>query len=80
MHGAYIADTDNLTKKKRVQALVSALSNYAKEIGYAVDVPRDFWGPDQWPFENFVADRSDKKIIARDDLSHQILTTDVISD
>jgi hypothetical protein len=32
--------------KMRVQGIVGALpGNYAKEIGYAVDVPRDHWGP-----------------------------------
>jgi hypothetical protein len=62
---AYVAETANFAKKLRVQALVAALpGNYAKEIGYAVDLPRDCWGPDQWPLENFVQDRNDK-IVAK---------------
>lgn len=49
--------------KMRVQGLVAALpGNFAKEIGYAVDVPRDFWGPDQWPLENF-AQAKDRKLV-----------------
>ncbi|WP_336513299.1 hypothetical protein [Mycobacteroides franklinii] len=47
----------------RVQGLVSALpSNMVRAIGFAVDVPRDFWGEHQWPFENFVQAK-DKKLV-----------------
>ncbi len=50
--------------KTRVQGLVSALpSNMVRAIGFEVDVPRDFWGRDQWPFENFVQDRKDKQLV-----------------
>jgi hypothetical protein len=42
---------------------VALPGNYAKEIGYAVDVLRDFWGPDQWPLENFVLDKKDKELV-----------------
>lgn len=50
--------------KMRVQGLVSALpSNMVRAIGFAVDVPRDFWGMHQWPFENFVQDAEDKQLV-----------------
>lgn len=50
--------------KMRVQALVAALpSNMVRAIGFAVDVPRDFWGEHQWPFENWVQDRKDKQLV-----------------
>lgn len=50
--------------KMRVQGLVSALpSNMVRAIGFEVDVPRDFWGTHQWPFENFVQDQEDKKLV-----------------
>ncbi|MCV7068325.1 hypothetical protein H7H51_26100 [Mycolicibacterium farcinogenes] len=50
--------------KMRVQGLVSALpSNMVRAIGFEVDVPRDFWGMHQWPFENFVQDAKDKKLV-----------------
>ena len=50
--------------KMRVQGLVSALpSNMVRAMGFEVDVPRDFWGMHQWPFENFVQDAKDKKLI-----------------
>jgi hypothetical protein len=29
----------------------------------AVDVPRDFWGEHQWPFENWVQEAKDKKLV-----------------
>ncbi|WP_280254030.1 hypothetical protein [Nocardia abscessus] len=63
----YVEDTGNFAAKLRVQALVSALPmNYAKEIGFAVDVPRGYWGPEQWPFDKFAFSDSDK-VIAVDD-------------
>ncbi|MFI2284516.1 hypothetical protein [Nocardia beijingensis] len=63
----YVTDTSNVAAKMRVQALVAALpSNYAREIGYAVDVPRDFWGPGQWPFEDLVTDEAAKRLVAKD--------------
>lgn len=50
--------------KMRVQALVSALpSNMVREMGYAVDVPRDFWGNNQWPLDDFVQDAEDKQLV-----------------
>lgn len=50
--------------KMRVQGLVSALpSNMVRAMGFEVDVPRDFWGTHQWPFENFVQDATDKKLV-----------------
>lgn len=50
--------------KMRVQALVSALpSNMVREMGHAVDVPRDFWGHNQWPLEDFVQDADDKQLV-----------------
>ena len=52
------------SNKMRVQGLVGALPNqYAKEIGYAVDVPRDHWGPGQWPLEGMVQDPNDKQLV-----------------
>lgn len=50
--------------KARVQGLVSALpSNMVRAIGFEVDVPRDFWGDHQWPFENWVQERKDKQLV-----------------
>jgi hypothetical protein len=50
--------------KIRVQGLVGALpTNFVKEIGYAVDVPRDFWAPHQWPLEGFVQQPEDKELV-----------------
>lgn len=50
--------------KMRVQALVSALpSNMVRAMGFEVDVPRDFWGMHQWPFENFVQDAKEKELV-----------------
>jgi hypothetical protein len=50
--------------KTRVQGLVGALPTHlAKLIGYAVDVPRGFWGPDQWPLEGFVQKPEDKELV-----------------
>jgi hypothetical protein len=55
--GAYTADSSH-HNKLRVQAIVGALpTNFARAIGYAVDVPRDFWGEHQWPFEEWVEDQ-----------------------
>ncbi|WP_236747060.1 hypothetical protein [Mycobacteroides abscessus] len=49
--------------KIRVQGLVSALpSNMVRAMGNAVDVPRDFWGEHQWPFEDFVQAK-DRKLV-----------------
>lgn len=43
--------------KLRVQILVASLPpQFAREMGYAVDVARDVWGEGEWPFESFVAD------------------------
>jgi hypothetical protein len=48
----------------RVQALVGALpSNMLREMGFAVDVPRDFWGENQWPLDVFVQDARDKELV-----------------
>jgi hypothetical protein len=50
--------------KIRVQGLVSALpGNMVREMGFAVDVPRDYWGEGQWPLDEFVQDAEDKKIV-----------------
>lgn len=57
-------DNQTAQNKTRVQGLVSALpSNMVRAIGFEVDVPRDFWGMHQWPFENFVQDANDKKLV-----------------
>jgi hypothetical protein len=64
---SYVADTSNIAAKLRVQAIVAVLpGNYAREIGYAVDVPRDFWGIGQWPLENLVSDEDAKRLVAKD--------------
>lgn len=61
--GEYKAN-DTSQNKMRVQGLVSALpSNMVRAMGFEVDVPRDFWGMHQWPFENFVQDAEDKKLV-----------------
>lgn len=61
--GDYKAN-DTSQNKMRVQGLVSALpSNMVRAMGFEVDVPRDFWGRHQWPFENFVQDAKDKKLV-----------------
>jgi hypothetical protein len=52
------------SNKLRVQGLVGALpGQYAKEIGYAVDVPRDHWGLGQWPLDGMVQDPNDKQLV-----------------
>jgi len=57
-------DKETPQNRTRVQALVSALpSNMVRAMGFAVDVPRDFWGEHQWPFENWVQDAQDKKLV-----------------
>lgn len=57
-------DKETPQNKARVQGLVSALpSNMVRAMGFEVDVPRDFWGMHQWPFENFVQDTKDKKLV-----------------
>lgn len=54
----------SVSNKIRVQGLVGALpGNFVKEIGYAVDVPRDHWGPGQWPLEGMVQDPDDRKLV-----------------
>ena len=56
--------TEAARERMRVQGLVSALpSNMVRAIGYQVDVPRDYRGMHQWPFENFVQDARDKEIV-----------------
>jgi hypothetical protein len=53
--------------KLRVQGLVGALpTNFVKEIGLAVDVPRDHWGPHQYPLEVFVQSPEDRELVQRD--------------
>ncbi len=55
---------DTPQTRSRVQGLVSALpSNMARAMGFVVDVPRDFWGEHQWPFENWVQERKDKQLV-----------------
>jgi hypothetical protein len=55
---------ETVQNKMRVQGLVSALpSNMVRAMGFAVDVPRDFWGVHQWPLENFVQDPKDKQLV-----------------
>lgn len=57
----------NLSNKIRVQGIVGALpTNFAREIGYQVDVPRDFWGDHQWPPEVWVPENSDDQALLRD--------------
>ena len=34
-----------------------------REMGFAVDVPRDFWGENQWPLDVFVQDARDKVLV-----------------
>lgn len=59
----YHADP-NRQNKVRVQTIVGALpTNFVREIGYQVDVPRDFWGDDQWPPELWVPDGADKALL-----------------
>jgi hypothetical protein len=75
-YGEYLADKEDVTKKLRVQALVSALpANFVKEIGYEVDVPRDYWGKNQWPFSEFVhADRADDRaLVDRDSATIELI-------
>jgi hypothetical protein len=61
--GDYQADP-SASNKARVQGLVGALpGNFAKEIGYAVDVPRDHWGPGQWPLDRIVQNPEDKELV-----------------
>lgn len=56
--------TETARDKMRVQGLVSALpSNMVRAMGFEVDVPRDFWGMHQWPFENFVQDAKEKELV-----------------
>lgn len=53
--------------KMRVQAIVGALpTNFAREIGYQVDVPRDFWGDNQWPPDIWAPDSPDDQALLRD--------------
>lgn len=64
--GEYTADSSQ-HNKMRVQAIVGALpTNFAREIGYAVDVPRDFWGIHQWPFENWFPDNAEDQKLVRE--------------
>lgn len=59
---------DSSTRNKiRVQAIVGALpTNFAREIGYIVDVPRDFWGDGQWPFEGWVPENPEDQQLIRE--------------
>lgn len=60
-------DNPSTRNKIRVQGLVGGLpTNFVKLIGYAVDVPRDYWGPHQYPLEDFVQEPQDKEIVRRD--------------
>jgi hypothetical protein len=62
----YQADS-SAQNKIRVQVIVGALpTNFAREIGYQVDVPRDFWGNDQWPPELWVGDRVEDQALLRE--------------
>jgi hypothetical protein len=57
-------DHPSASNKLRVQGLVGALpGNFVKEIGHAVDVPRDHWAPDQWPLDDMVQDPNDKRLV-----------------
>lgn len=59
-----LKDNETFQNKIRVQGLVSALpSNMVRAMGFEVDVPRDFWGMHQWPFENWVQDAKDKELV-----------------
>jgi hypothetical protein len=60
-------DDPSASNKLRVQGLVGALpTNVVKEIGYAVDVPRDYWGPGQLPLEGLVQKPEDRELVRRD--------------
>jgi hypothetical protein len=62
----YLADPGP-SNKIRVQGIVGALpTNFVREIGYAVDVPRDFWGPNQWPFEGWFPEAPEDQSLVRD--------------
>jgi hypothetical protein len=64
--GEYQADP-SARNKARVQGIVGALpTNFVKEIGLAVDVPRDHWGPHQYPLEVFVQSPEDRELVRRD--------------
>jgi hypothetical protein len=57
-------ESPSASKKIRVQGLVGALPTHvAKLIGYAVDVPRGYWAPHQWPLEGFVQSPDDKELV-----------------
>ncbi|GJN99104.1 hypothetical protein NJB1907f44_48910 [Mycobacterium marinum] len=57
-------DDPSAGNKMRVQGIVGALpGNCAKEIGYAVDVPRDHWAPGQWPLEGLVENPDDRELV-----------------
>jgi hypothetical protein len=63
--GDYQEDSTN-RNKIRVQGLVGALPlHLAKLIGYAVDVPRGLWGPDQWPLEAFIQAPHNKELVRK---------------
>ncbi|KMO76877.1 hypothetical protein MCHLDSM_03026 [Mycolicibacterium chlorophenolicum] len=63
--GEYCEDPTE-RKKMRVQALVGALpTNFVREIGYQVDVTRDYWGIDQWPPEVWTPDSTDDQELLR---------------
>jgi hypothetical protein len=62
-------ENPNAHNKSRVQGIVGALpTNFAKEVGYAVDVPRDHWSPTQYPLEAFAVarGREDVELVQRD--------------
>lgn len=62
----YQADSSH-QNKVRVQVIVGALpTNFVREIGYQVDVPRDFWGDDQWPPDLWVPDSADDQALLRE--------------
>ena len=44
----------------------SSPTNFAREIGHAVDVPRDFWGAHQWPFEEWFPDDPEGQTLVRE--------------
>lgn len=62
----YLAEPST-SNKVRVQGIVGALpTNFAREIGYAVDVPRDFWGVHQWPFEGWFPNDPENQELVRE--------------
>lgn len=62
-YAQYKVDPTGPGNRLRVQLLTAALPpRLAREIGYEVDVPRDVWGPDEYPFHHHL-DPADAHLI-----------------